>query len=112
MPIPPEARDIQVDLLLPLMDGKKVEQHEVELQMQSFISEAQTSTLTLEKKSLEKEDDMSIESMKEDINVLLKGIAKLDFEHPHIYKNITPKSLQHMAELPANPDKSYKKKKI
>lgn len=39
-PIPTEAREIQVDLLFPLIDGEKVEQHEAELQMQSFVSEA------------------------------------------------------------------------
>ena len=38
--VSPEAREIQVDLLLPLTDGEKVEQHETELQMQSFVSEA------------------------------------------------------------------------
>ena len=30
-PIPTEAREIQVNLLLPLTDGEKVEQHEAEL---------------------------------------------------------------------------------
>ena len=39
MPIPTEAREIQVDLLLPLTDKEKVEQHEVELKMQSFVLE-------------------------------------------------------------------------
>ena len=80
--------------------------------MQSFASEAQTSMLTPEKKSLEKEDDTSSESTKEDIDILLKGIVELEFEHPCIQKKSTPTSPQHMVELPVDPDKSYKKKKI
>lgn len=70
------------------MDGEKVEQHEAKLQMQSFVSEAQTPTSTLEKKPLAKKDNMSSDSMEEDIDVLLKGINELDFENPRIQKNL------------------------
>jgi hypothetical protein len=98
-PITPEARDIQVDLLLPLMDGEKVEQHEAKLQMQSFVSKAQTSTSNLENKSFEKEDNTSSELTEEDIDILLNLILELNFEHPRIQKKITPKILQHMVEL-------------
>ena len=31
--VPPEERELQIDLLLPLKDGEKEDQHEVELQM-------------------------------------------------------------------------------
>ena len=77
-PIPLEARDIQVELIVSLTNRKNVEQYEVELQMQSFVSEAQTSTSTPKKKSLEKEDNMSSESIEEDIDILLKGITELN----------------------------------
>ena len=50
--------------------------------MQSFVSEAQNPTPTPEKKTVK--DDSSSESTEEDIDVLLKGLAKLDFEHPLI----------------------------
>ena len=49
-PIPAKAREIQVNLLLPLIDGEKVEQHEAELKLQSFVSKAKTLTLTPKKK--------------------------------------------------------------
>ena len=88
MSIPPEERDIQINLLLLLMDGEKVEQHETELQMQSFVSEAQTPRSTPENKPLEIEDDMSSDSTEEDIDVLFKGITELYFEHPHIQKKL------------------------
>ena len=39
-PIPSLAKEIQVDHLLPLTDREKVEQHEAELQIQSFVTEA------------------------------------------------------------------------
>ena len=39
-PIPTKAREIQIDLLLPLTDGEKVEQQEAKLKMQSFVSKA------------------------------------------------------------------------
>lgn len=71
-PIPPEAREIQVNLLLPLTDGEKVKHYKVKLQMQSFVLEAHTLTPTPEKKLVK--DDSSSESMEEDMNVLLKGL--------------------------------------
>ena len=70
--------------MLPLIDGEKVEQHEVELHMQSFVPEAQMPTPTLGKKTIN--DDSSSESTKEDMNVLLKGLEELDFHHPRIQK--------------------------
>ena len=72
--------------MLPLTDGEKVEQHEAELQMQSFVPEAQTSMLTLEKKTAEV--DTSSDSTEEDMNVLLKGLEYLDFDHPRIQKKV------------------------
>ena len=61
-PVPPDERDIEIDLLIPLMDGEKQDQHEAELQMHSFVSEAQqTSTSTPNMKTIEKEDDTSSE---------------------------------------------------
>lgn len=60
--------------------------------MKSFVSEAHTSTSTLEKKSPDKEDNMSSESTEEDIDILLKGITELDFEHPCIQKKILQRS--------------------
>ena len=50
--------------------------------MQSFVLEAQIPTPTPEKKTVE--DDSLSESMEEDMNVLLKGLKELDFDHPHI----------------------------
>ena len=38
-PVPPKAREKQIDLLIPLTDGDKVDQYEAELQMQAFLSE-------------------------------------------------------------------------
>ena len=65
------------------MDGEKIDQHEVMLQMQTFVLEAQqTMTSIPEKKPIEKEGDTSSESTKEDMDVLFKGITELDFEHP------------------------------
>ena len=72
--------------MLPLTDGEKVEQHEVELHMQSFVSEAQTLTPTPEKKIVE--DDSSSELIEEDMNVLLKGLEELNFDHPRIQKKV------------------------
>ena len=85
-PILSHAKEIQVDLFLPLIDGEKVEQHEAELQMQSFVLEAQTPTQTHEKKTAEA--DSSSESTEEDMNVLLKGLEDMDFNHPRIQKKV------------------------
>jgi hypothetical protein len=82
-PIPPEAREKQIDLLIPLINGEKADQYEAELKMQSFVPEAQrTTTSTTKKKPVDKEDDTSSESIEEDMDVLLKGITELDFEYP------------------------------
>jgi hypothetical protein len=54
--------------------------------MQSFVVEAQTPTLTLEKKTTEV--DTPSESTEEDMNILLKGLEDLDFNHPRIQKKV------------------------
>ena len=82
-PVPPEAREKCTNLLIPLMDGEKVEQYEVELQMHPFMLEAQhPTTSSFEKKLDENEDDTSSESIEEDMDVLLKAIVKFDFKDP------------------------------
>ena len=54
-PVPLEERETQIDLLFPLTDGEKVDQHEAELQMRPFMLEAQqTTTSTPEKKQVKK----------------------------------------------------------
>ena len=69
--------------MIPLTDGEKVDQYKAKLQMQPFILEAQqTTTSTTTKKPVDKEDDTSSESIEEDMDVLLKGIIELNFEHP------------------------------
>ena len=84
--IPSLAKDIQFDLLLPLTDGEKVKQNEAELQMQSFTVEAQMLTLTTKKKTIEV--DTSSDLTEEDMNILLKGLEELDFDHPRIQKKV------------------------
>ena len=54
--------------------------------MQSFVAEAQTPTQTPEKKTVEV--GTSSDSTKEDMNVLLKGLEDLDFDHPIIQKKV------------------------
>lgn len=57
--------------------------------MSPFVSEAQqTTTSTIEKKSVDKEDDTSNESTEEDMHVLLKVIVELNFKHPCLQKKI------------------------
>ena len=75
--VPPKAREKQIELLIPLTDGEKVDQYEAKLQMQPFVSEAQqTATSTTKKKPVvDKEDDTSSKSTEEDMDVLLKGIT-------------------------------------
>ena len=92
-PIPPEAREKHTDLLIPLTDGEKEDEYEVELQMQPFLPEAQqTTTSTIEKKPIDKEDDTSSELTEEDMDVLLKGITELEFEHPQLQKKINQRA--------------------
>ena len=91
-PIPSLAKEIQVDLLLPLIDDEKVEQHEAELQMQSFVVEAQMPTQTPEKKTIDA--DTSSDLTEEDMNVLLKGLEDLDFDHPRIQKKVLQRAFQ------------------
>ena len=87
--VPPEARELQIDLLLPLIDGEKADQHEVELQMQPFVSKAQQTIMsTLEKKIVEKAEDIMSKSTEEDMDVLIKGIVKIDFENPRLKKKV------------------------
>ena len=78
--------------MFPLTDGEKFEQHKAELQMQSFVVEAQTLTQTPKKKSVE--DDSTNESTEEDMNVLLKGIEELDFNHPWIQKKVLQRAFK------------------
>ena len=67
------------------MHGEKEDQYEAKLQMQPFMSEAQqTTTSAIEKKLVDNEDDTSSESTEEDMDVLLKVMVELDFEHPHL----------------------------
>ena len=54
--------------------------------MQSFVAEVQMSTLTPEKKTAE--FDTASDSMEEDMNVLLKGLEELNFDHPRIKKKV------------------------
>jgi hypothetical protein len=81
-PIPSLAKEIQFDLLFPLTDGEKVEQHEAELQMQSFAVKAQTLMQTPDKKTAKV--NTSSDFSKEYMNVLHKGLEDLDFDHPII----------------------------
>ena len=105
--IPPQEKEIQVDLLLPLTDGEKFEQYEAELQMQSFVSEAQTLTPTPEKKPVE--DDSSSESMEEGMNALLKGLEQLDFDHPRIQKKVLQRAFK--IRLNAQPTQTWAMKR-
>ena len=54
--------------------------------MQTFAAEAQTPTPTLEKKT--NEVDTTSDSTEEDMNVLLKGLGELNFDHPRIKKKV------------------------
>lgn len=108
-PIPAEAREIQVDLLLPLTDREKVEHHEAKLQMQSFVSKEKTLTPTPEKKPIE--DDLLSESTEEDINVLLKGLEELDFDHPHIQKKVLQRACRIWSNVQPTQTRVMKRKR-
>ena len=58
--------------------------------MQPFILEAQqTAPSNTNKKPLvDKEEDTSSESTEEDMDVLLKGIVELDFDHPRLQNKV------------------------
>ena len=58
--------------------------------MQPFVLEVHpTVPLSTKKKPLpNKDEDTSSESTKEDMEVLLKGIAELDFDHPRLQKKV------------------------
>jgi hypothetical protein len=62
--------------------------------MSPFIPEAQqTAPSNTEKKPLlDKEEDTSSESMEEDMDVLLKGITKLEFDHPWLQKKVNQRA--------------------
>lgn len=50
------------------------------------MAEARTPTQTPEKKTAEV--DTSSDSTEEDMNILLKGLEYLDFDHPSIQKKV------------------------
>ena len=54
--------------------------------MQSFVAEVQMPTSTPEKKTTEV--NTASDSTKEDMNVLLKGLEELNFDHPRIKKKV------------------------
>ena len=54
--------------------------------MQSFTAEVQTPTLMLEKKMAEV--DTASDSTEEDMNILLKRLEELNFDHPRIKKKV------------------------
>ena len=60
--------------------------------MQSFADEAQTLTQTPEKKTAEA--NTLSDSTKEDMNVLLKGLEDLDFNHPRIQRKVLQQAFQ------------------
>lgn len=62
--------------------------------MQPFVPEAQqTAPSNTEKKPLvDKEEDTSSKSTEEDMDVLLKGIAELDFDHPRLQKKVNQRA--------------------
>ena len=77
--------------------------------MQSFVSEAQTPTLTLEKKPIE--DDSSSESTEEDIDVLFKGLAELDFDHPRIQKKVLQRAFRIWSNVQPTQKRATKRKR-
>lgn len=89
-PIPQEAKENKNNILIPLTDGKKVDQYEAKLHMQPFVPELQpTIPPSTEKKLLlDKDEDTSRKLMEEDMDVLLKGIGELDFDHPRLQKKV------------------------
>lgn len=108
-PIPSLAKEIQVDLLLPLKDDEKFEQDEAELQIQSFIAEVQTPMPTLEKKTAEV--DTSSDLTEEDMNVLLKGLEELDFDHPIIQKKVLQQTFQIWSDAQPTQTRAKKRKR-
>ena len=78
--------------MLPFTDGEKVEQHEAKLQTQSFTTKVQTLMPTPEKKTAKV--DASSGSTEEDMNVLLKGLEELNFDHPRIKNKVLQQAFQ------------------
>ena len=62
--------------------------------MKPFIPKAQqTAPSNTKKKPLsDKEEDTSSKSMEEDMDVLLKGITELDFDHPPLQKKVNQRA--------------------
>jgi hypothetical protein len=62
--------------------------------MQPFIPEAQQIALSNTKKKPlpNKDEDTSSESIEEDMDVLLKGITKLNFNHPQLKKKVNQRA--------------------
>ena len=111
-PIPPEAREKQTNLLIPLMDGDKEDQYKAEIQMQPFVSEAQqTTTSTTKKKLVDREDDTSNKLREEDMDVLLKSIIELNFEHPQLEKKINQRAFSIWSNSQLTRTKATKRKR-
>ena len=111
-PIPAEARENHTDLLIPLTDREKADQYKVKVQMEPFIPEAhQTTTSITEKKPIvDKEDDTSSESTEEDIDVLFKGITKLDFDHPRLQKKVNQRAFNNWSNAQLTITRETKRK--
>lgn len=78
-----EDQEKETDLLIPLTNEEKDDQYEAKLKMHPFIPKSQqTATSTTKKKPIaNKEEYTTSESTEEDMDVLLKGIVELNFEH-------------------------------
>ena len=80
--------------------------------MQPFVIEAQLpTTSTTKKKPVDKEDDTSSESTKEDMDVLLKGIVKLDFEHPRLQKKVNQRAFSIWSNAQSTRTRATKRKR-
>ena len=75
--------------------------------MQSFVAEVQMPTPTPEKKT--DEVDTASDSTEEVMNVLLKGLEKLNFDHPRIKKKVLQRAFQIWSD--AQPMQTREKKR-
>ena len=77
--------------------------------MQSFVLESQTPTPTPEKKLVE--EDSSSESTEEDINVLLKGLEEVDFNHPCVHKKVLERAFKIWSNAQPTQTRAAKRKR-
>lgn len=78
--------------------------------MQSFVLEAQTLTPTPRKKT--NEDDSSSELIEQDMNVPLKGLEELNFDHPQIKKKVLQSSYKSWPNAQPTQTRAMKRKRL